>query len=182
MYQVWAGMGTSTGEFAGLVAAYGRSGWKAGYGMKAFWKAGWAVDGWDEGGSAPERSGFCLKCWKVPRRKLGRRSLQRLTVSQSLHSSEHVLLLIYCLACLSPLAFQIKTALWILIRSRFPFWVHQESATWKLAWTTECIERDFEEESFEGCVRSSCWQRLHNAAMNDSTPSFVLLKSSRKYH
>jgi hypothetical protein len=42
-------MGTSTGEFAGLVAAYGRSGRKAGYGTKeAFRKAGWVVDGWED--------------------------------------------------------------------------------------------------------------------------------------
>jgi len=53
-----AGMGSSSGEFAGLAAAYGRSGWKAGYGTKAFGKAGWAVEGWDDGGAAPERSGF----------------------------------------------------------------------------------------------------------------------------
>lgn len=53
-----AGQTTSTGEFAGLAVAYGRSGWKAGYGSKAFGKAGWAVQGWDDGGSAPERSGF----------------------------------------------------------------------------------------------------------------------------
>ena len=50
--------GSSTGEFAGLAASYGRNGWKAGYGSKAFGKAGWAVHGWDDGGSAPERSGF----------------------------------------------------------------------------------------------------------------------------
>ena len=53
-----AGQTSSTGEFAGLAVAYGRSGWKAGYGSKAFGKAGWAVQGWDDGGSAPERSGF----------------------------------------------------------------------------------------------------------------------------
>lgn len=54
-----AGMGgQSTGEFAGLAAAYGRSGWKAGFGTKAFGKAGWNVQGWDDGGAAPERSGF----------------------------------------------------------------------------------------------------------------------------
>ena len=54
-----AGMGSSSGgEFAGLAAAYGRSGWKAGYGTYAFGKAGWSVDGWEDGGPAPERSGF----------------------------------------------------------------------------------------------------------------------------
>ena len=53
-----AGQTTSTGEYAGLAVAYGRSGWKAGYGSKAFGKAGWSVQGWDDGGSAPERSGF----------------------------------------------------------------------------------------------------------------------------
>jgi RNA-binding protein Musashi len=34
---------TNNGEFAGLAVSYGRSGWKAGYGTKAFGKAGWAV-------------------------------------------------------------------------------------------------------------------------------------------
>lgn len=53
-----AGVSSSSGEFAGLAAAYGRSGWKAGYGTKAFGKAGWSVQGWDDGGPAPERSGF----------------------------------------------------------------------------------------------------------------------------
>lgn len=54
-----AGQASSgSGEFAGLAVAYGRNGWKAGYGSKAFGKAGWAVSGWDDGGEAPERSGF----------------------------------------------------------------------------------------------------------------------------
>lgn len=35
---------TNTGEFAGLAVTYGRSGWKAGYGTKAFGTAGWAVE------------------------------------------------------------------------------------------------------------------------------------------
>ena len=50
--------GSSSGEFAGLAASYGRSGWRAGYGTKAFGKAGWAVRGWEDGGPAPEQSGF----------------------------------------------------------------------------------------------------------------------------
>jgi len=49
---------TSTGEFAGLASSYGRAGWRAGYGSKAFGKAGWAVKGWDDGGDAPDRTGF----------------------------------------------------------------------------------------------------------------------------
>jgi RNA-binding protein Musashi len=49
---------SSSGEYAGLAVAYGRSGWKAGYGSKAFGKAGWAVEGWDDGGYAPPRDGF----------------------------------------------------------------------------------------------------------------------------
>ena len=55
-----AGMSSSTssGEYAGLAVAFGRSGWKAGYGTKAFGKAGWAVEGWEDGGSAPEKTGF----------------------------------------------------------------------------------------------------------------------------
>lgn len=53
-----AGLSTSTGEFAGLAVAYGRSGWKAGFGSKAFGAAGWKVEGWDDGGAAPSRAGF----------------------------------------------------------------------------------------------------------------------------
>jgi len=49
---------SSTGEFAGLASSYGRAGWRAGYGSKAFGKAGWSVVGWDDGGDAPDRTGF----------------------------------------------------------------------------------------------------------------------------
>ena len=49
---------SSTGEFAGLASSYGRAGWRAGYGSKAFGKAGWNVQGWDDGGDAPDRTGF----------------------------------------------------------------------------------------------------------------------------
>jgi RNA-binding protein Musashi len=49
---------SSSGEFAGLAVSYGRSGWKAGYGSRAFGKGGWAVQGWEDGGPAPERAGF----------------------------------------------------------------------------------------------------------------------------
>jgi len=45
-------------EFSGLAASYARNGWKAGFGSKAFGNAGWAVLGWDDGGSVPERNGF----------------------------------------------------------------------------------------------------------------------------
>mmetsp|Transcript_11452 Transcript_11452/g.12798 ORF Transcript_11452/g.12798 Transcript_11452/m.12798 type:complete len:392 (-) Transcript_11452:32-1207(-) len=50
--------GSSTGEFAGLAASFGRNGWRAGYGTKAFGAAGWNVKGWDRGGEPPEQSGF----------------------------------------------------------------------------------------------------------------------------
>lgn len=51
---------SSTGEFAGLAVAYGRSGWKAGYGTKAFGKAGWNV--WeDTGGPVPVKAGFSFQ-------------------------------------------------------------------------------------------------------------------------
>lgn len=55
-----AGMSTSSSssEYAGLAVAYGRSGWKAGYGSFAFGKAGWGVAGWEDFGKVPERSGF----------------------------------------------------------------------------------------------------------------------------
>ena len=43
-----AGMGSSSGEYAGLAAAYGRNGWKAGYGSFAFSSGGWRVKGWED--------------------------------------------------------------------------------------------------------------------------------------
>jgi len=56
--QVMAPSASNTGEFAGLASAYGRAGWRAGYGSKAFGKAGWSVIGWDDGGDAPDKKGF----------------------------------------------------------------------------------------------------------------------------
>jgi RNA recognition motif-containing protein len=53
-----ASSSSSGGEFAGLAVAYGRSGWKAGYGTYAFGKAGWGVAGWEDFGKVPESSGF----------------------------------------------------------------------------------------------------------------------------
>jgi hypothetical protein len=55
-----AGMSSSssTGEYSGLAVAYGRSGWKAGYGTYAFGKAGWGVQGWEDMGAVSERTGF----------------------------------------------------------------------------------------------------------------------------
>ena len=49
---------SSSGEYAGLAVAYGRSGWKAGYGTYAFGKAGWGVQGWEDMGPVPTRTGF----------------------------------------------------------------------------------------------------------------------------
>ena len=48
------------GEFSGLAASYGRSGWKAGFGSWAFGKHGWNIEGWDNGPD-PVRSGFSFK-------------------------------------------------------------------------------------------------------------------------
>jgi RNA-binding protein Musashi len=48
----------SSGEFAGLAASFGRSGWKAGYGTVAFGKTGWNVQGWEEGSFSPDQVGF----------------------------------------------------------------------------------------------------------------------------
>jgi len=49
-------------EYAGLAVAYGRSGWKAGYGSRAFGRSGWAVQAWEDTvvGPAPleKRAGF----------------------------------------------------------------------------------------------------------------------------
>ncbi len=58
---VMAPSAQSSGEFAGLASSYGRAGWRAGYGSKAFGKAGWSVVGWDDGGDAPEKSGFSFQ-------------------------------------------------------------------------------------------------------------------------
>ncbi|KAL3917655.1 MAG: hypothetical protein SGILL_004611, partial [Bacillariaceae sp.] len=50
---------SSSGEYAGLAVAYGRSGWKAGYGTYAFGSSGWGVKGWEDiGVKMPERAGF----------------------------------------------------------------------------------------------------------------------------
>jgi len=46
------------GEFSGLAASYGRNGWRAGYGTVAFGSTGWAVKGWEDGSSVPEKVGF----------------------------------------------------------------------------------------------------------------------------
>jgi RNA recognition motif-containing protein len=55
----------SSGEFAGLAVAFGRSGWKAGYGSKAFGAAGWNVQGWDQGGPPPDRTGFSFSMLRL---------------------------------------------------------------------------------------------------------------------
>jgi RNA recognition motif-containing protein len=47
------------GQFGGLAASYGRSGWKAGYGSYAFGSQGWAVDGWEDLNTViVEKNGF----------------------------------------------------------------------------------------------------------------------------
>eukprot|EP00551_Chaetoceros_affinis_P012723 CAMPEP_0203665078 /NCGR_PEP_ID=MMETSP0090-20130426/2357_1 /ASSEMBLY_ACC=CAM_ASM_001088 /TAXON_ID=426623 /ORGANISM="Chaetoceros affinis, Strain CCMP159" /LENGTH=394 /DNA_ID=CAMNT_0050528521 /DNA_START=131 /DNA_END=1315 /DNA_ORIENTATION=+ len=51
----------SKGEFAGLAASYGRSGWRAGYGTIAFGSSGWNVKGWEDISKAPEHSGFSFE-------------------------------------------------------------------------------------------------------------------------
>ena len=48
----------SSSEYAGLAVAYGRNGWKAGYGTYAFGKAGFGVAGWEDFGTLPDQSGF----------------------------------------------------------------------------------------------------------------------------
>jgi len=51
---------TSSGKYAGFSVAYGRSGWKAGYGTFAFGQHGFGVKGWEDMGgfTIPERAGF----------------------------------------------------------------------------------------------------------------------------
>jgi RNA recognition motif. (a.k.a. RRM, RBD, or RNP domain) len=44
-----AGQAASNSEYAGFAVAYGRSGWKAGFGSRAFGRHGWDVQGWDDG-------------------------------------------------------------------------------------------------------------------------------------
>mmetsp|Transcript_23497 Transcript_23497/g.55689 ORF Transcript_23497/g.55689 Transcript_23497/m.55689 type:complete len:382 (-) Transcript_23497:100-1245(-) len=69
-----AGMssGPSTGPYGGLAVAYGRQGWKAGYGSFAFGQAGWGVQGWEDfNKKLPQRSGFSFKMindeyWPLP--------------------------------------------------------------------------------------------------------------------
>mmetsp|Transcript_26520 Transcript_26520/g.56835 ORF Transcript_26520/g.56835 Transcript_26520/m.56835 type:complete len:407 (-) Transcript_26520:60-1280(-) len=56
-----SGASSSTGgKYDGFAVAYGRSGWKAGYGTFAFGQAGWGVSGWEDIGGivVPERAGF----------------------------------------------------------------------------------------------------------------------------
>jgi RNA recognition motif-containing protein len=69
---------TGTGEFAGLASSYGRAGWRAGYGSKAFGKAGWSVVGWDDGGDAPDKTGvsFSLLDNKVGDERPAKRTRQ----------------------------------------------------------------------------------------------------------
>ncbi|CAJ1930347.1 unnamed protein product [Cylindrotheca closterium] len=55
---------SSSSEYAGLAVAYGRSGWKAGYGSYAFGKAGWGVAGWEDFGEVPEKCGFSFSILK----------------------------------------------------------------------------------------------------------------------
>lgn len=55
---------SSSSEYSGLAVAYGRSGWKAGYGSYAFGKAGWGVAGWEDFGAVPEKSGFSFSMLK----------------------------------------------------------------------------------------------------------------------
>jgi RNA recognition motif. (a.k.a. RRM, RBD, or RNP domain) len=43
-----AGQAASNSEYAGFAVAYGRSGWKAGFGSRAFGRHGWDVHGWDD--------------------------------------------------------------------------------------------------------------------------------------
>ena len=54
----------TSGEYAGLAVAYGRTGWKAGYGSYAFGKAGWNVQGWETLGPVPEKCGFSFSMLK----------------------------------------------------------------------------------------------------------------------
>lgn len=55
---------TSSGEYAGLAVAYGRNGWKAGYGSFAFGKAGWNVQGWETLAPVTEKAGFSFSMLK----------------------------------------------------------------------------------------------------------------------
>lgn len=52
---------TTKGPYAGLAVAYGRNGWKAGYGSFAFGTAGWAVDSWEDASPPPQKYGFSFR-------------------------------------------------------------------------------------------------------------------------
>jgi RNA recognition motif. (a.k.a. RRM, RBD, or RNP domain) len=52
-----AGQVASNSEYAGFAVAYGRSGWKAGFGSRAFGRHGWDVQGWDDGDDENENNG-----------------------------------------------------------------------------------------------------------------------------
>jgi RNA recognition motif. (a.k.a. RRM, RBD, or RNP domain) len=52
-----AGQVASNSEYAGFAVAYGRSGWKAGFGSRAFGRHGWDVQGWDDGDDDDENNG-----------------------------------------------------------------------------------------------------------------------------
>ena len=55
---------SSSSKYSGLAVAYGRNGWKAGYGSFAFGKAGWGVAGWEDFGEVPEKGGFSFSMLK----------------------------------------------------------------------------------------------------------------------
>lgn len=57
------------GRFAGLADAYGKSGWKAGYGSNAFGKAGWCVQGWEDYNPDPDETGFSFEALEISNQK-----------------------------------------------------------------------------------------------------------------
>jgi len=61
---------SSSGKYAGFSVAYGRNGWKAGYGTFAFGQHGWGVKGWEDMGgyTIPERAGFSFSMLGEERR------------------------------------------------------------------------------------------------------------------
>lgn len=62
---------SSSGKYSGFSVAYGRSGWKGGYGSFAFGQYGWGVKGWEDnigGLNIPERAGFSFSMLEEEKR------------------------------------------------------------------------------------------------------------------
>jgi len=78
-------------EYYGLANAYGRNGWKAGYGTLAFGRAGWNVAGWETFaiGDLPERTGFSFDMLTGTPYEVGRESVSNKRGHDGTEIGEH---------------------------------------------------------------------------------------------